>query len=415
VGYEQDGVMTGLARGDKEAGRTTPRRTSERHPTAESPDPGRSSDTLSTTRILGLQRAVGNHGTTQMILLGQGIAPHQTVQRDPTMQRPDVVASDAVPGLGDMGQTAMTWIEQVWGALNQGLADFEHNSQVTDWAAFAGSVLGNLIWAAAAFSTGGGAFLISIGGIGVATAATVPSSKDDFFVAARAEHDQLNVGLKGRVPQVTKKVHDKAVAQGWSGQKTYQVLMGLLLRPDFALTVGGIPTVNSPRIAALVEQQLHLRAGSTPTKDWKGWGHGNWWVEYEYRVDGAQQPIGRPAPFAEWRLSRERADAQLLPVDTDVRNARDRLNAVAGTLGGMQRPAEWPLRKQITVYFRGSRAITVHLDGGNRVIGTGSWYMSKDEVEQIAQAAGWKDLGSDILGWVCADAGGKPPPIKQLR
>src|SRR3954463_13775714 len=77
--------------------------------------------------------------------------------------------------------------------------------------------------------------------------------------------------------------------------------------------------------------------------------HGNWWVNYEYRVDDAQQPMGRPAPLAQWRLHRERENAQLLPIDTDVRNARKSLNAVAATLGRAQRPAEWPLRKELMV------------------------------------------------------------------
>jgi hypothetical protein len=408
--------MTGLARGDGEADRVAAQPRTRRCPVAEVSDLGRSSDPLSTVRILGLQRAVGNRRTTQVISSGHDVAQHQTIQRDaPTTVRPDVARSDTVPNLGEMGQTSMTWIEQVWGALNQGLADFEHNAQVTDWAAFSGSVLGNLIWATAAFTTGGGAFAVSIGGIAVATAATAPSSKDDFFVAARTEHDALNMTLKRRAPEVTKNVHERAVARGWDSQKTYRVLMGLLLRPEFSLVVGGIPTVNSPRIAALVEQQLHLRTGSTRTRTWAGWEHGNWWVEYEYRVDGAQQPIGRPAPFSDWRLSREEEDAKLLPVDTDVRNARDRLNAVAGTLGGPQQPAEWPLRKQLTVYFRGSRAINVRLDGHNKIVGTGSWYMTQDEVKQITQAAGWADLGSGIVGWVWADAGGKPPTIKQLH
>jgi hypothetical protein len=191
--------------------------------------------------------------------------------------------------------------------------------------------------------------------------------------------------------------------------------MQRLLRPDYALLVGGIPSVNSPRISALVEQQLHLRAGSTPSKGWSGFEHGNWWVNYEYRVDGAQQPMGRPAPFGQWQLRRESDDAQLLPIDTDVRNARNRLNAVAVTLGGGQRPAEWPLRKELTVYFRGSRAITVHLDQNNRMVGTGAWYLSKEEMQQLAEAAGWSDVGSGLLNWVWGTSGGKPPPITTLR
>ena len=40
--------------------------------------------------------------------------------------------------------------------------------------------------------------------------------------------------------------------------------------------------------------------------------------------------------------------------------------------------------------------------------------MSKEEMQQLSQAAGWSDLGSGLLSWVWADSGGKPPPIATL-
>ena len=217
------------------------------------------------------------------------------------------------------------------------------------------------------------------------------------------------------MPEVTQTVHDHAVDHHWSANHTYKALMKLLLKPGFYTVVGGIPTIDGPRIAAHVEQQLFLRSGSTPSETWAGWKHGDWWLEYQYRVDGAQEPMGPPKPFGDWKLSREKADATLLPIDTDVRNARDRLNALKGKLGGTHKPADWPLRKDSPLYFRGSRAITVNLDGRNWVTGTGGMYMSAEEMKGLKEAAGWSDLGRGLVSWVWADTSGDPPPIEQIR
>ena len=152
--------------------------------------------------VVALQRSIGNRRTSQLISAHSPTGP--VVRRRPQVQRqpkggtkpegsappvrgePAPAAQPEVPAVGELAQTSMTWIDQVWNSLNQGLADFDHNSKVDDWEAFAIGVLGNLIWAAAAFSTGGAAFLISIGGIGLASkAAASVGSKQDFFNAAR--------------------------------------------------------------------------------------------------------------------------------------------------------------------------------------------------------------------------------------
>jgi hypothetical protein len=151
------------------------------------------------------------------------------------------------------------------------------------------------------------------------------NSQDDFHKVARAESDALQKALKARVPKVVDEVHGQATAKRWGSRETYRGLIDRLLKPDF-IDEGPIASVNSPRIAALTERELFLRSGSSPSKDWAGWKHGDWWVAYEYRVDGAMEPPARVAPFNEWRLSRESPGAKLYPIDPAVRNARDRLN-----------------------------------------------------------------------------------------
>ncbi len=389
------------------------------HPLPTSPPP--SSRTWDQGTVVAPRGTSGNHRVTEIPSIGRGQTAGRTVQRQhgpttaPRAATPGAAGSGA-PAVGAMAQTSMTWIEQVWGALNQGLADFEQNNQVTDWEAFSLGVLGNLLWAAAALTTGGAAFLVSVGGVGLASAAAGNvRSQQAFHAAARAEHDALNTALKARVPAVTQRVHDHAVSHGWTASQAYRVLMRLLLRRSFIQTVGGVPTVNSPRIAAHVEQQLILKSGSTPTESWAGWRHGDWWLQYAYRVDNAMDPARRVSPFSGWRLSREEADAKLLPIDTEVRHARDRLNALRNTLGTKHHPSRWPLNKRVEVYFAGSRAVTVHLDGHNRITGTSGMYLDRTDLERIGGAAGWSDLGRGLVNWVWAASHGLPPPIDTVR
>jgi hypothetical protein len=328
-----------------------------------------------------------------------------------------LVAKDAVPALGELEQTSMEWVEQVWGALNQGLEDFEHNAQVADWEAYAINVLGNLLWATAAFATGGSAFLISAAGIALSSkaAASSVSSMGDFHNLARADHDSLLAALKQHVPRVTKMVHNRASESRWSSRKTYRILMQLLLKRSYVTTVGGVPTVNSARIAAHVEHELLLRAGASPSTSWAGWKRGDWWLVYEYRVDNAILSWNRIGPFSEWKLKREKGDATLLPIDTAVRQARDRLNALQSTLGGPHRPREWPIRKMLKVYFQGSSAVEALLDAGNRYRGAAAWYLDREQTDRLGTAAGWGDVGRGLVDWVWTTSGGEPPDIDKIR
>ncbi len=235
--------------------------------------------------VLALQSAVGNQGLAEILSAerGQGARAaqrgHHTLQRqNHTTTEPDATTpveggapvreGDEIPTVAEMAETSMTWIEQVWGALNQGIADFEATSQVTNWEAFAAGVLGNLIWASAAFATGGTAFLISVAGIAVATAGAVSAvdSPGMFHDAIRAESDALANALKQRVPLVTLLLHDYAASQGFGGRQVYRLLMRRLLRADYIVVVGGIPTVNSTKIAAMVKQKLTRMSAPRPRR-----------------------------------------------------------------------------------------------------------------------------------------------------
>ncbi len=341
------------------------------------------------------------------------VGTHRAFMRagDPVMEEAEefnIVAEgdEVIPTQPMLEQQATVWIEQVWGALNQGLADFERNSQVSSWHALALGVLGNLIWAAAAFTTGEMAFLISIEGIATGTVGSIAgiNSQEDFHKVARGESDALEKALKARVPKVVDEVHGKATADRWGGRQTYRALIERLLKPDF-VDEGPIASVNSPRIAALTERELFLRSGSSPSEDWAGWKHGDWWIEYRYRVEGALDPMHRAAPFDQWRLESAPEAATLYPIDPAVRNARDRLNELQRSLGGPHRVRDWPLRKLLKLEVLGSYALTVWLDGNNRAQGLGSEYLDRRSVEELLKAAGWDWSGHGLRRYVWGPSG----------
>jgi len=326
--------------------------------------------------------------------------------------------ADPLPSESELTQAGMTWAHEVWGALNQGLADFEHNAQIADWTTFALNVLGNLVWATAAFSTGGMAFLISIEGIAVSTVASAGAvnSVGEFHSQARADSDALLKAIQKRAPEVAKHIHELGAHRGWKGKHAYRVLMGTLLKPEFFTQPSGFPTIDSARIAATTEYELFVHAGASPSKDWAGWQHGDWWIEYEYRADGAMAPPREVYPISQWRLSQEHGStAKLFPIDPAVHKSRDRLNEIQKSRGGGHRVRDWPLRKTLKLYVRGSRALVVQLDGKNRIQGAGGEYLDREEIERLRQAAGWEDLGRGLTNWVWSASGGLPPDIDKIE
>jgi hypothetical protein len=162
---------------------------------------------------------------------------------------------------------------------------------------------------------------------------------------------------------------------------------------------------------AVAEREAIVRGGAKQSADWLGWKHGGWWVEYEYRVEGAWDGTFKVMPFNQWQLTRDRPDAVLYPIDTEPREARNRLNE----LGGPHDVADWPLRKVLKLYVRGSYALTVTLDGKNKVVSTGTEYLDPRIAQRLHKEAGWDNPGRDLADWVWSGTGGLPPDIDRLR
>jgi len=378
--------------------------------------------------VLRLQRLAGNEAVTSLL------SP-STVQREqsPTttaapIAKPDVAEKEgALPAQDIMEQIAMQWVQNIWNAQNQGLNDFVKDSDVPDWPAFWLTVAGNILWAAACFvvpeaAVAGavveselpvGAFLTSLGGIAVSTTASAGTVKgqDDVYNQMRADIDALFKTLKDSVGPKTKKAHAYGAKHGWDASETWRQLMRMLLRKEFVGMGESVPVVDSPKVAALVEQQLFLKLGSTKSKSWAGWEHGNWWIEYNYHVHDAFPGLRRVAPVSGWKISDD-GRVMLLPIDTDIRNARNHLNRLHKTLGPM-RVRDWPLRKVIHVWFDHAGAIDVSFTASNKLDGFGVWYM-KDKVPALKQATGWSDVGAELARLIWARSSGAPPDIDHL-
>jgi hypothetical protein len=74
---------------------------------------------------------------------------------------------------------------------------------------------------------------------------------------------------------------------------------------------------------------------------------------------------------------------------------------------------DWPLRKRLKLYFRGSFALTASLAGDNRIEGLGWEYLDPRQVEQLLQAAGWDRSGHGLVRWVWGSSG-LPDDIDQI-
>lgn len=171
--------------------------------------------------ILELQRSAGNRAVTQLI--GQ---PATTLQRAPgprvtprTIPTTEEIDRRAKPIGRAMDDVISSWKEESrWGVQNFVNAELEGKiDEVRSSGLSAGSFLmsltGNILWAAACFTTGGAAFGISLLGIAIAAAGSPPGDKklaDKGAISAMAEQVQgyLDTFESGLKEDAAKKVHD---------------------------------------------------------------------------------------------------------------------------------------------------------------------------------------------------------------
>jgi hypothetical protein len=315
-------------------------------------------------------------------------------------------------------------INDVWGAQNQGLEDFEHQlASGMNFAAIAASVLGNVIWATAAFSTGGTAFLISIAGIAVGTAGQlIPSVKDQlsFHTAAQSQIDDVKNEADGRIDIVVRSVRKHALRHGWDGNEIrHQLLRRLLKREYIKVVAGGMPVIDLPAVAASVERELLFRAATTPWKDWLGWQKGNAWLEFNYTLDDAEEGIYKPVAPSSWPPAKINW-IWIFPLgNEELPDLSNRLNVLHHeVLHQPMAPQTWPIRKEIQVLIRRAGQVGITLSQHNSFRGWGTSINEryiKGWVELAGRAAASKDdFPQLLLDHLWKDSGGKPPVIEKL-
>jgi hypothetical protein len=153
--------------------------------------PGRA---LNPARVLALQRSAGNHATTAML------ARNGPPAAAPPKAPPD---DQKLSQLRDIALLAINTYED--GAAD-GILDAKGTlSSMSGWGPFVTALAGNVIWAAACFSTGGTAFAISLVGIGVGMSPSIPKNGEDFAAWAKSSViKEIRQRLENKVDSATK-------------------------------------------------------------------------------------------------------------------------------------------------------------------------------------------------------------------
>jgi len=254
-------------------------------------------------------------------------------------------------------------------AARDGLTDFENiMSSSFDYGAFYMSQLGNVVWAAACFSTGGMAFLISIAGIGIAAASPVASTVTDrvtFHETAAHTIDQIRVLLLNNVTRVTSDIDQQATAQNWDDFTTRRELLLRLLQPEYIeMVAGGLPTVNRSAIAHNIALDLTIKANAfRPSFIGSGGGR----FVYDYTVAGHYAEHGfwpfnsvTLNPTSSWRFTRGQTGLYVTQGD----EAAFRL--IAGE--ALLQPASMPFAKSVYITSTGEEGLLeIFLNAQNNI------------------------------------------------
>jgi hypothetical protein len=344
--------------------------------------------------------------------------------RDVYEQQIKAAIDQIVPSVQELRDFCTPNINDVWGAQNQGLEDFEHQlGSDIDYGAVAASLLGNLIWAGACFATGEAAFVISIIGIGVGTAGPlIPHVKDQpsFHNAARKQIDDLKTQADARIDAIVKNVREEALKQGWDGSKVRQELLKRLLKPEYIkVLAGGMPVLDLPAVAASVEKELLFRAATTPWKDWAGWKKGNAWLEFDYTLDETEKGLFKPVAPSSWPPAKANW-IWIFPLgNAEIPDLNNRLNTLYDEVLHQPKNTEnWPIRKVVNVLIRRAGRVSISFGKDSSFQG---WSTDIDDryIKGWLNLAGMEGDSKEkfpelLLDHLWKKSGGKPPMIEKL-
>jgi len=391
---------------------------------ALSPDfpqlPSKGSSSLLRQKLLALQRSIGNRRLRELIQRNRSAttsareAEAFPARNAAIMRQPAPQAASLSPAL--LHQVGLDAINTYYGAAVRGIDLFVRDmSDYFNWAAFWGSLAGNLIWAAACFETGGTAFAISVGGIGLGTAASLTNpTKEGFSAAAETRTTELVTSMRNQVSATGDEVaaQGSAATPAWDENRTRLELLRRIgfRRDEIVVATGGLPDVDAPTITARTRSALLLKAneermgviGLTGGDAIYKYDLANYLESHYLGVTHSAKPV------SDWQASFHSSEV-FLPEGGD--------DALANIRRGMPGPvhvADWPIAKTIVVPADTTRRlqleyVMIHLDAKNQLRSVELEGVFKDYAHD--NSISWEDYGRQVIAKVWGTASSRPPDI----
>lgn len=366
--------------------------------------------------LMRLQRLAGNQAVADLV------APKYPVQRKPPAAAP-TAAPVARPNLSSLRTIAQGYVGDYFSAARAGLQDFERDVQSDfNWSAFWVNVGGNVVWALASFSTGGTAFVISMAGIAISTAASANAvtNAPDFHRETALKINEVVTYLNNQVDRVTRDVDAEATANSWEDNQTRTALLKRLVQDDYITTSqGGLPNLSQPLVASSIREELLIRASQQ--KVTKGVGrlvYGPGYFHELWKIQGAveytESPYAGPTvpnimPQENWFYGIDRA--QLVNVSPDIPNINQAINDVYKTRGTRIDATKWKIEKRLELKQDDFFDITFYLDADNK--------LTKWEAPSLAHFMKFRGYDVDrymasLLQMIQGHSGSAIPKVSQL-
>ena len=383
-------------------------------------------------RVQVLQRDVGNTAVGRLLALQR--QPPVTGVLDAPSPAPGSgapAAPVALSGLSGYRTAAQGYITAYEVGAQRGITAFQESlSADFDWDLFGAQVAGNLIWATAAFASGGTAFLISVGGIALTTgaAAAAVTSAPSFTTHAAERIDDVSRYLNNQVDRVTRDVDTTARGAGWDDSRARREILRRLFADPYVVTAsGGLPNVNTAAVAASVQQQLLVEADMTQPRSGSAGlaavggmiptiirDRYTGYAMYSYKVanvedDGGWFGFAFMKPLAQWRLVSGPSTA-LVP-SANVGDINASMNAAQRNLAGEDmHVASWPCKKAINLYTDApeSPALIVELSASNSVVATRGWGVVHEYLDEHDPLAVGRQAAARVWG------SSAPPDVARL-
>jgi hypothetical protein len=251
---------------------------------------------LNHANVLALQRTAGNQATAAMI-----------ARNGPTVAAPPKAPPDDQK-LSQLRDIALLAINTYEDGATDGILDAKGTlSSMSGWGPFVTALAGNVIWAAACFSTGGTAFAISLVGIGVGMSPSLPSNGEDFAAWAKGSViKEIRQRVESKVDSATKATLAKLGTDGWDDNQVRAEILGQLFKPEFVKVIsGGIPMADRAAIAHRIHADILVRANRQVADPNPLQNPG--YVHYNYTVSGHRPPGyqygDELAPLESWKFA----------------------------------------------------------------------------------------------------------------